>query len=302
MHWIKKGLLFEPKVNYGWTKTHSMLPIAQRINEDRFRIYFCSRDGKGRSQIGYFEINIFEPTNILYISPEPVINSGPLGAFDDSGATNSCIANHDNLLCMYYTGWSLGVTIPFYLNIGLAVSDDGGKTFHKASAAPIIDRNEIDPYLTAAPYILIEHSIWKMWYVSGVNWKLENGKPKHYYNIKYAESMNGIDWKRDGKVCIDFKSEEEYAISRPCVIKDNDTYKMWYSFRGKNYRIGYAESKDGLHWERKDEEAGINVSESGWDSEMIEYPFVFDHKGERYMLYNGNGYGRTGIGLAFLAK
>jgi putative glycosyltransferase len=42
------------------------------------------------------------------------------------------------------------------------------------------------------------------------------------------------------------------------------------------------------------------VSLIGWDSEMIEYPFVFDHAGERYMLYNGNGYGKSGFGLAIL--
>jgi hypothetical protein len=31
---------------------------------------------------------------------------------------------------------------------------------------------------------------------------------------------------------------------------------------------------------------------------MIEYPFVLRHKNEIYMLYNGNGYGKTGFGLA----
>jgi len=35
---------------------------------------------------------------------------------------------------------------------------------------------------------------------------------------------------------------------------------------------------------------------------MIEYPYVFEHKGERYMLYNGNGYGKTGIGIAVLER
>jgi hypothetical protein len=75
---------------------------------------------------------------------------------------------------------------------------------------------------------------------------------------------------------------------------------MWYSYRGKRYRIGYAESSDGLHWIRKDNETGIHVSRSGWDSKMIEYPFVFDHQGSRYLLYNGNDYGKTGIGLALL--
>jgi len=75
---------------------------------------------------------------------------------------------------------------------------------------------------------------------------------------------------------------------------------MWYSYRGSKYRIGYAESKDGISWIRKDSEVGIDVSSSGWDSDMIEYPHVFDHGGQLYMLYNGNGYGKTGIGLAVL--
>jgi hypothetical protein len=51
---------------------------------------------------------------------------------------------------------------------------------------------------------------------------------------------------------------------------------------------------------RQDEASGIDVSQSGWDANMIEYPFVFDHAGRRYMLYNGNGYGATGFGLAVL--
>ena len=73
---------------------------------------------------------------------------------------------------------------------------------------------------------------------------------------------------------------------------------MWYSFRGAAYRIGYAESADGLAWERKDEQVGISVSDDGWDSMSVEYPCVFDHKGQRFMLYNGNRYGLTGFGLA----
>jgi hypothetical protein len=78
---------------------------------------------------------------------------------------------------------------------------------------------------------------------------------------------------------------------------------MWYSIRfGKTYRIGYAESTDGVDWQRKDNQVGIDVSDAGWDSEMIEYPCVFDHAGERYMLYNGNGFGKTGFGLAILEQ
>ena len=77
---------------------------------------------------------------------------------------------------------------------------------------------------------------------------------------------------------------------------------MWYSFKDPaiGYRMGYAESNDGIKWTRMDNEVGIDVSKKGWDSEMIQYPYVFNHKNNKYMLYNGNGYGENGAGLAIL--
>jgi len=302
MKWIKKGLIFEPPNGLEWMVTHSAIPFAQKIRDDIFRVYFCGRDDKGRSQIGYFEIDLHRPIEVLSISEKPVIRIGSLGTFDDNGVTSSWVVSHNNRQYQYYTGWNLGITVPFYFYIGLAVSEDEGETFHKVSAGPILERNDLDPFLTASPCVFIENNVWRMWYVSGTKWEIDDGKPKHYYHIKYAESKNGIDWQRTGVVCIDFKSGDEYAIARPTVLKENGIYKMWYSYRGKTYRIGYAESNDGLKWERKDESVGIDVSESGWDSEMIEYAFVFDHHDQRYMLYNGNDYGRTGVGLAVLGK
>jgi hypothetical protein len=141
-----------------------------------------------------------------------------------------------------------------------------------------------------------------MWYVSNLGWTDDaDGQPQYRVHIKYAESDDGIHWKRTGRVCVDFAHAGEYAISRPCVLRDPDCYRMWYSVRGEAYRIGYAESGDGLTWRRLDAAAGIDVSSKGWDSEMVEYACVFDHGGRRHMLYNGNGYGATGIGHAVAA-
>jgi hypothetical protein len=143
-----------------------------------------------------------------------------------------------------------------------------------------------------------------MWYGSGVGWKKIDNKKQSFYNIKYATSYDGINWDRQGTVCIDFKSSKESNITKPTVIKENGLYKMWYCYASidKLYRIGYAESEDGLNWIRKDEEVGIDVSKSGWDSEMITYPEVFIHKGKKYMLYCGNAYGKEGFGLAELVE
>jgi hypothetical protein len=302
MKWIKKGLIIRPPVNLDWAATHAAVPIAEKLEGDMYRIYCSVRDRQNRSQVAYFDIDIRHFQDIIGMSEKPMLTYGELGAFDESGAMASWIVNHKGKRYLYYIGWTLGATVPFFNSIGLAISQDEGKTFTKWSKGPIMSRDEKEPYFVASLCVRIEGGVWRMWYLSCVKWVMEAGKPKHYYNIKYAESKDGIKWTKTGIVCIDFRSKDEYAISRPCVIFENGAYKMWYSYRGKSYRIGYAESPDGIHWERKDEDVGIDVSKSGWDSEMIEYPFVFDHDGKRYMLYNGNGYGKTGIGLAVLKE
>jgi hypothetical protein len=298
MKWAKRGLIFVPPDNLPWSVSHAALPVADQIGADCFRVYFSGRDRKGRAQIGAFDLQMDTTVRVLNVSEKPLISLGPLGSFDDSGITSSWVVNHRDRKYCYYSGWSLGVTVPFYFYVGLAVSDDNGESFRKISNAPILERNPIDPYLTASPCVLIENDIWRMWYISCTGWEINDKGSKHYYLVKYAESSDGINWNRTGIICIGFQSRDEYAIARPCVIRKEGIYKMWYSYRGESYRIGYAESVDGLKWERKDGEVGIDVSDSGWDSEMIEYPYVFDYKEHRYMLYNGNAYGRSGIGLA----
>ena len=298
--WIKKGLVYAPQGDSDWLRSHAALPVVDRAGSS-YRVYFSSRDQQGRAQVAFFETG---PTfdEVRRVSNQPVIGLGSLGAFDDSGVTTSWIVNHNGRKYLYYSGWSLGVSVPFYFFIGLVISEDGGATYQRVSPSPVLERNHVDPYLTASPCVLFEEGKWRMWYVSGTGWEMKNDRPQHRYHIKYAESTDGIEWKRDGLVCIDYQSDAEYAISRPCVVRQGDLYRMWFASRGNSYRIGYAESTDGFTWARKDEEAGIDVSASGWDSEMIAYPYVFAHEGDYYMLYNGNGYGQTGIGLAVLDK
>ena len=93
---------------------------------------------------------------------------------------------------------------------------------------------------------------------------------------------------------------------RPSVIKHGDVYRMWFSVRGaqdfrggeNSYRIGYAESTDRIHWDRSDSEYGIDVSPGNWDSDMVCYGSVVEANDKLHMLYNGNGFGLTGIGYA----
>jgi hypothetical protein len=303
MKWKKLGLIFCPTGEKEWMRSHAAVPIAEHIENDLFRVYFSTRDSRNRSYTAFVILDINRPQQILQISDRPVLSPGGLGEFDDSGAMASWLVRKEKSSFLYYIGWNLGVTVPFRNSIGLAISHSslGQEPEYKCFArGPIIDRSLQEPHFCASCAVMVDEDFWRMWYLSCSGWRIEDGQPIHSYHIKYAESKDGIYWKREGHIAIDYLNEEEYAISRPSVLKTPDGWKMWYSFRGQSYRIGYAESADGRNWIRKDSIVGIDVSPSGWDAEMIEYPFVFDHKGQRFMLYNGNNYGRTGFGLAVL--
>jgi hypothetical protein len=135
-----------------------------------------------------------------------------------------------------------------------------------------------------------------------------DGRQEPQYQIRYAESADGIHWLRQPVTCIDYSFEGE-ANGTPFVLKEDGRYRMWYSYRSiagyrtdrdRSYRIGYAESDDGIRWTRLDRLAGIGCSESGWDSAMVAYPCIYEHRGSKYMLYAGNGFGETGFGYAVL--
>ena len=119
---------------------------------------------------------------------------------------------------------------------------------------------------------------------------------------KYAESTDGLQWTRNGGPILPPPDEREYAQARPSVVREPGCYRMWFACRGDRYRLGYAESPDGNVWQRDDARAGLATGSAGeWDADMVTYPCVFDSDGTRYLLYNGNAYGRTGFGLAVLS-
>jgi predicted GH43/DUF377 family glycosyl hydrolase len=309
MTWRKLGRIFCPSGESDWMASHATLPIPYRLDEERLRIYFGTRDRKGRSHTAYVDVLQESPQTIVEVAKEPLLAPGALGEFDDCGAMPSWICEVGDDLWLYYIGWNVRSTIPYHNSIGLAISRDGGQSFERFAAGPLLDRTYKEPHFCAAPCVIIEDGLWRMWYLSCTEWVMCKGRAEPRYHIKYCESSNGIDWKREGVVAIDYKSPQEAGLVRACVRKHGDGYRMWFSYRQledyrtnprKSYRIGYAESGDGVSWVRKDEEAGIDVSESGWDSEMIEYPYVFRQNDNYLLLYNGNAFGRSGFGLAQL--
>jgi predicted GH43/DUF377 family glycosyl hydrolase len=300
MRWQKKGLIYAPSGDLWWARTHGHLPTVDPSVTEVIRVWFTGLDENNYGRIGYADLDAADPGRILSVSPEPVLDLGDLGAFDDCGVVVSCLLDFNGSTHMYYHGFQRTARAPYLLFTGLARAEPGKTNFVKVSQVPVLDRIDGDPFIRAAPCVIAHGDLLKMWYVSCTRWSQQNGGLHYRCNIRYATSHDGIVWKSDDLVCLEPEGEDEYAVGRPWVLHEQGLHRMWYSRRGfiEPYRMGYAESADGLTWERKDHLAGIGKSTTGWDSEMVCYPCVSVIAGRRLMFYNGNRRGASGFGYA----
>lgn len=297
--WRKKGLIYSPTDNWTWARTHCHVPTVEVIDDAVVRVYFAALDPAQYGRIGYVDLDIDDPSRVVRVAQDPVLDLGPLGTFDDCGVVPSCLISWKKQRLLYYIGFQRTHRVPYMLFTGMASATSADK-FRRYSSTPVLDRSPTEPFSRSAPFVRVENDLLRMWYWSCTGWVTEGDVP-HYRNvIRHATSEDGVNWQVDEHICLEPNLPDEYSIGRPCVVWQEGRYRMWYSTRSfsRFYSIGYAESVDGIVWERMDELAGIVKSESGWDSEMVCYPFVIEIKGRLHMFYNGNGHGASGFGLA----
>lgn len=302
MAWEKLGQIYEPGPLGGKLETHAANPLAVHVREDVYRIFFSGRDAQKRSSVGYFDFDI-TCRRIVSECDGPAFSYGPPDSFFSHGVSVGCCYETAGTRYILFMGWHIPEGGHWRGEIGrLRLEEDLSLSLDPPE--PVLGLNDHDPVSLSYPWVIrFADGTYRMWYGSTLDWDAGNGEMLHI--IRQARSINGKDWDRGDE---DIPSELgiAQAFSRPTVLQTKDgSFQMWFSYRsgsGSTYRIGYARSSDGLDWKLALDQAGIDVSSTGWDSEMIEYPFVFEHGGTAYMLYNGNGYGRTGIGLAVMRR
>jgi len=318
MRWEKLGQIFNPTtwvdgIKRDWMKTHSQ-SVSTLIKDDCVRVYFSCRpdrelDGNMTSNTTWLELDINDLTKVLKVSDSPVMPLGDLGSFDEHSIYPSSVIEEDGKVNLYYAGWYRCKSVPFNCAIGLAVSENGGDTFERYGKGPILGPSANEPFVISGPKIRKFGNQYYLYYLAGSEWINHKGKPEIIYKIRMAKSHDGINWvKLDTNIIEDVLSNNECQAGPDVFFKDG-MYHMYFVYRegfefrtqeGRGYKIGYAISEDGVEWERRDKESGIDYSTSGWDSEMQHYPHVFELKGNHYMLYNGNEFGKYGFGLAIL--
>lgn len=308
--WKKLGLIFSPADRHPWMREYAQCPTTLLL-DDRIRVYFSTRpqrnpDGSCLSSSAFVDFDRHQPSRIIAVSESPLLPHGGRGEFDEFGSMAGCVVANGGQYHLYYCGWTRMQSVPYNWSIGLATSNDAAN-FTRYGKGPVIGSTPHEPYLQACPVVKIINHTWHMWYLSGLRWIQCGDKMESVYQIMHASSDNGITWNRDATPIVSQTVEDECQTSAS-IIEFSGKYHMFFSFRHgrdfrnqeRGYRIGYACSDDLVTWKRDDSLAGLTLSNSGWDSEMVCYPHVFKLDDKIMMLYCGNYFGRDGFGLAEL--
>ncbi len=313
-HWDKLGKVFDPSIypDRPWLKEFAQGP-ATLVFDDFVRVYFSCRpepdcDGRYVSNSAWVDLDRRDLMKILRVSQSPVIERGGCGEFDEFGIYPVSPIRNGSEVWLYYGGWTRCESVPFNVAIGLAVSQDDGKSFAKYGQGPVLSYSLREPFVLSGPKVRRFGDRWQLFYISGRKWLVDNGRPEPVYKIRMAESSDGIDWVKCDRDLIPEALGEEEAQASPDVFFKDGKYHMFFCYRHgrdyrnqeRGYRIGYAESLDLIHWVRNDVKAGLLPSQEGWDAEMVSYPHVFEIDGQVYMFYLGDSVGRWGFGLAAL--
>lgn len=306
MKWHKRGQIFRASGQFEWMRSHTQVPTALVLS-DRIRVFFATRCEDGVSRPAFIDLDLEDPTRILYLHDRPLLELGGAGMFDEHGIIPNHLVWHDNKLYLFYVGWSRQESIPYSNWTGLAISLDEGVTFKKAFAGPVLDRTR-DELFSATGLICVEHQgHWQGLYASGTQWIKVNDRMEHIYEIRSCTSDNLVDWTRPNLRILPNRLPNE-SNTRPTLLFAQGKWHLWFCYRGAqdfrdgndSYRVGYASSLDLIEWKREDEKAGIGPSADGWDSTMIAYPCVVNVREKILMFYCGNGFGREGFGYAEL--
>jgi hypothetical protein len=296
--WRKLGLLFAGHAGeHPALVSHAALPTPYPLGGDLVRIFYSGRDSANRSSVGCMVVRLAEPPRIEERRTEPVLLPGGLGAFDDAGIGVGCIVPGDLEDRLYYMGWNIGGAVPWRNAIGVAVGSAREERFERPFQGPILDRGPFDPYSLSYPWVLrLGPQDWRMWYGTHLQWGASQADMSHA--IRSATSTNGLDWRPASEICVPPRGVE-IATVRPTVIRHADgAFEMYFAARGLEtpYAIARAASADGTTWRRIP--CGIAAAPNNWEGGALTYPAVFEQAGREWMLYNGQGYGKTGFGLA----
>ena len=233
----------------------------------------------------------FAQTSWQRYAGNPVLS--PKADWEAGGNINNAVVKVGNV----YKYWFTGIGTRF--RIGMATSTDG-INWQKSNANPVFDvgaPGQFDSEHVYNPMVVYHDSLYWMWYAgnNGTNWQ-----------IGLATSKDGLQWKKHPnnpvlRVGAVGKWDDKH-LTAPFVIRDGAVFKMWYrgesaQFPGKG-STGYAESPDGINWERYSGNPVFTPAASGWDSRSLTISPIVKRDGKYEGWYGGSDGSTSQIGYA----
>jgi hypothetical protein len=300
--WQRLGLVYCARGEAPWRTSHAYLPTACALSASVVRVFVAFLDAAGMGRLGYVDVDAADPTRVLGVGDRPSLDLGRPGTFDEHGITPLSLVRDGAALYVYYAGWQRSASVRYFLFRGLARSDDDGASFARVSEAPLLDRCDGELLVRTGGFVFAHADRWIFAYMGGSEQLQVAGKPTPTYDMMTLCSQSPLVWSGAGTLALAPRRPHEFGFGRPWVISERGRCRMWLSVRSaaSGYGLTYAESSDGLAWERRDGALQFTGAREAWESETQSFASVVDTHAGRFMFYNGNGYGATGFGVAKL--
>jgi hypothetical protein len=288
-----RRLFFNPS-SLGLHLSHCANPLIVPFMGERLRLFFNSRDRLQRSDIYSVEIDK-ESLRPIMATFRLEVKAGAGNHFGLHGISLGSHFKYGSQSLLATMGWCIEYGKHWHGVIGRVYLNNLAHVCH-VDSTPWIDLNTDDPISMSYPAVFSDSHELLIWYGSTVTWDAGNSEMLH---ILKESTTVGLSSKILSARHLPYVLGSAQAFARPSIIKIMDRLLMAYSFRGaqQRYSIGFVWLDDLNTATHLNGLSGFFPAEESWENEMVEYPFLFVHKEEVYMLYNGNSFGQSGIGI-----
>ncbi|RKY29548.1 MAG: hypothetical protein DRP74_08685 [Candidatus Omnitrophota bacterium] len=200
-------------------------------------MYYAGHDGSNWRILKATSVD-----GVKWVKQGVCLNLGAKGAFDSEHVVYPCVLKDGRLYKMWYTAYDG----KGHWRIGYAESQDGTIFKNRQIALDIGPAQALDAVHVHTPVVIKSGGIYIMYYAG------YGGNPLAW-RILRATSSDGINWSKQGLVLdIGQKQGPDAQNLLPgSVIFEEGVFKMWYWAHGDIWKILYAQSYNGVDWEKK---------------------------------------------------
>jgi hypothetical protein len=292
------GKLFGPEtfLAQGIAITYTSNPVAYHLHGSLFRIYFNSRDTMNRSEVWSVDFDL-QAMQIVESSLKVQLDyRGKFPQYCQNGISLGSVFTLSNERFIGFMGWYVPHRKHWVGEIG-RLRIDSEFNLELFDSSPWIGISPDDPVSLSYPAVQEVKGGSDIWYGTTRTWDAGNGEMLHTLERSHLDHYGAIT---KTQAVVPYQLGEAQAFSRPSLINAGGVTLFSYSFRGNQnkYQIAVRTMEAIGESVEFGEPSVFSPGQIAWENEMVEYPYMVQYQGKIFMLYNGNSFGKSGIGLA----